>query len=177
MLTDPAAAVRRLAAFLCLSPDAGAMSRACANIDPALYRFRYDAPGEGLAWRIYCALREKHIAPAPSLHSEIAEFLRDQALESATWFDDTEFSTLMWITPSFVRAMATDEKLRAKMAPVRGKRRADASRCPSYRLSVVTYAVERPADLGPLVRALVLCGGEEKTREACYRCWSMKKCR
>ena len=172
-----------IAEHLGIVPSPDHFGDALGNIDPLLRRAT-DFAGwpdkdkvEGvLAEKIYQAVKAWDKAAICTLAPEVQAVHDYHRLENMAWTDDAQ--TWVNISPTLARQMnanvngVRDNLVKAVRSQRQGRLIPD--QCKHYtRPSSQTYTVERPADLGPLTRAVVLCGRDDNALsvEACKLCW------
>ena len=183
MHSHAAQAVDDVARFLGLKPKPGQLAAAVANVEPLLRRATdfagwqpKDAAEGDLAERIYGAMKELKPGDVAGLAAETEDALDTRRLEVVRWVDDAH--TWVGVTAQLYRWMLADRHgVGTNLSgSLRGKRQAGLipDACPYWgRDPEHTYSIERPADLGPLVRPMVKCGRDNKltTVEGCKLCW------
>jgi len=176
----PLAAV---AEHLGVVPEPEQYAAALDNIDPLLKRATdftgwpdEDAVEGILAERIYQAIKAWDKEAICELAAETQAVHDYHRQENTAWTDDGD--TWVNICPALYRQMQANENnvhdnLQKSLREKRqGRLIPDA--CKHYsRPSGQTYTIERPADLGPLTRPVVLCGRDDNALsvEACKLCW------
>ena len=95
----------------------------------------------------------------------------DFRLENAMWVDDKEWESWTVVRGGeMARRMMHDGSIGRRMVGAKIARPTD---CEFYaRDETTTYTVERPSDVGDLVRPMVKCGRDNslKTVEECHKC-------
>ena len=183
MHSEPIKTITRVTDFLDLWPDTKQLGAATANVDALLKRStefagwqKEDAAEGNLAERIYAAMKTLDRGEVCALAAEADAALHTKRLETVRWVDDAH--TWVNVTAELFRWILSDKNGvgTALSGSLRGKRLANLvpDACAHYgRDKAHTYAIERPADMGPLVRPMVACrrDGDLKTVEHCKHCW------
>lgn len=173
MLTNTSEQIDRVIAHLGISVTEEQRERAVSNVDQGLYRSKslewepvHSACGE-IADSLYAAILED----SEEVFGSIEAYGKETFKEQIRWVDSHEFESWRIMTPALYRSFKTNNKgLRDKL--MKGSHlRKHQNTCPSFGISNTEYTIERPSDMGNLVRKKILCKGTEKTYEQCFGCW------
>lgn len=165
------------------TPATYRMSLAVGNISAKLRRsvtlveWPKDLEEAGqLAETIYGAFSSMDRTEISSAAAKMTEYSRSFMYEAVTWVDDED--TWATIKPEAKRKILNNTKGLADVLRSNRDRYRHTSlicdQCDYYiRDPDNTYTVDRPEDLGPLVRSMVMCGrdGTYRTVEECKACW------
>lgn len=162
--------IEKIAAHLGITPTDEQITAAKDNIDPLLKRST-DFEGWGdsdidgiLAMDIYESLKNWDTKQFGGLGAQIEEMIRHEMLENVRWVD-TENCTWVTMAAGLFRK-GTTTPLNPVLVPI--------SSCKYFGKDTEhTYTIERPLDLGDLVRPMVKCGRDNNsyTCEYCKNCW------
>jgi hypothetical protein len=183
MIDNPRGTIQTIIEHLEIQPDPKNIEAAVANISTDLRRsdtleeWPEDLKISGItADSIFDALLSLDPGDLASAAVYASEFIRNQHLESIQWVDDED--TWATITAQTKRDLITNkngiaDNMRERLSQYR-ENRLICSQCSYYnRDEIKTYEMQRPLDLGTLVRPFVVCGrdNEFKTVEVCKHCW------
>ena len=183
MLSDPEIELHRVMSHIKQPYTSAQMSAALDNVKSDLNRstsLRVWAEGTenagDIAEQMYAALQSLNLAELSAAAVAVQEFVISKQHEGAVWLDDED----TWVTMSVETKRLVAKNVNGLADTLRGH-------LPEYRTSFMicdqcelyerdsakTYTIQRPADLGPLVRPMVECGrdNEYKTVEMCKACW------
>jgi len=193
LLSDTLSQVERLLFFFGLDSTQDQVDEAVAFVDPALHHHR--EPGK---WREDEAVNASF---ADDIHAVLSRWARNAlpggiwgALERfsdplqyalaqmdleqmARWVDDTEFGTYAVMQPDMFRMLRTVPARATEM--VRATYETQCCSCAHHsRILYDLYRVNRPADLGDLLRPRVRCAvdtDKPMTLEECKQCFDTRR--
>lgn len=184
---DPKTTIEKIVEHLEISPSEEQITSAIANVTPKLNRSEELFPGWGdqelrgvMCEDLYDALKKEDYASIKSLSQQIEGEQTKEKLETSRWYDE---ETGLITSATWCRQADIDPEIRItrRLQFIKEiKRGLHPCTSPDYEESEVeTYTIERPVDLGPLVRTLVKYQGKVVTREEALtlhqRLWNLGK--
>jgi hypothetical protein len=183
MIDNPRETIQATIEHLDLRPSEVQIAAAVANVSSDLRRSaaKQEWPDAlraavVIADVLFAALSSMDLGKLRAAAIRFGEFIAERLLENVRWVDDED--TWATVYAQVKRDIISDDtglgtNLRAELPEYR-RHQLLCCQCPHYRRDEEqTYQIDRPPDLGPLVRPLVSCDRDKRLRtvEVCKHCW------